>query len=108
VPAPGVNTLEPAPNDGYQVTTGTSVAAAHVSGVAALLMERAPALDPDGVLAILTLTARNASGRDDKLGWGLVDPARALEALEAKGAQAGKAAGQSESKGRSGSKLTTA
>src|SRR5262249_55642208 len=107
VAAPGVNILEPAPNDGYQVTTGTSVAAAHVSGVAALLMERAPALDPDGVLEILTLTARNASGRDDKLGWGLVDPARALEAPEAKVAEAGKAEGKSESKGRGAGKLTT-
>ena len=64
VAAPGVNILELAPSDAYQVTTGTSVAAAHVSGVAALLMERDPALDPDGVLEILTLTARNWSQRN--------------------------------------------
>jgi subtilisin family serine protease len=103
VAAPGVNILAPAPNDAYQVTTGTSIAAAHVSGVAALLMERAPALDPDGVLEILTLTARNAGGRDDKLGWGLIDPARALEELEAKVAQSGKG----ESKGKGDGKLST-
>jgi Subtilase family len=107
VAAPGVNILEPAPNDAYQVTTGTSVAAAHVSGVAALLMERAPTLDPDGVLEILTLTARNAGGRDDKLGWGLIDPARALEELEAKVAQAGKADGRDERKGKGDGKLST-
>src|SRR5262245_2823180 len=67
VAAPGVNILEPAPSDAYQVTTGTSVAAAHVSGVAALLMERDPALDPDGVLEILTLTARNWNQRETPL-----------------------------------------
>ena len=87
------------------MTTGTSVAAAHVSGVAALLMERDPALDPDGVLEILTLTARNWSKRDDQLGWGLVDPARALEALDAKVARAGKGDGASQSKGNG--KLST-
>ena len=31
VAAPGVEIIEPAPNASYQVTTGTSVAAAHVS-----------------------------------------------------------------------------
>ncbi len=89
VAAPGVNILEPAPNDTYQVTTGTSVAAAHVSGVAALLMERNPALDPVAVHEILTMSARNvgSTGRDDKFGWGLVDPSQALLDLDAKVAQ---------------------
>ena len=86
VAAPGVDILEPAPNNSYQVTTGTSVAAAHVSGVAALLLERNPALDPAAVHEILTLSAKKAgsTGRDDKLGWGLVDPAQALLDLDAK------------------------
>jgi subtilisin family serine protease len=38
VAAPGVMILERAPDATYQVTTGTSVAAAHASGVAALLL----------------------------------------------------------------------
>ncbi len=87
VAAPGVDILEPAPNGTYQVTTGTSVAAAHVSGVVALLLERNPALDPAGVHELLTLSAaRNAgsTGRDDKLGWGVVDPSQALLDLDAK------------------------
>ncbi len=42
VAAPGVQVLEPAPDAAYQITTGTSVAAAHVSGVAALLLARNP------------------------------------------------------------------
>jgi subtilisin family serine protease len=89
VAAPGVNILEPAPNAGYQLTTGTSVAAAHVSGVAALLLERNPSLDPTAVHEILTLSAKKAgaASRDDQLGWGLIDPAQALVDAEAKVAQ---------------------
>jgi subtilisin family serine protease len=89
VAAPGVNILEPAPNNGYQVTTGTSVAAAHVSGVAALLIGRNPALDPAAVHEILTASAKNpqADGRDDKYGWGVVDPAQALVDLDARVAE---------------------
>jgi hypothetical protein len=89
VAAPGVNILEPAPNATYQLTTGTSVAAAHVSGVAALLIERNPSLDPTAVHEILTLSAKKAGAatRDDQLGWGLIDPAKALVDAEAKVAQ---------------------
>jgi subtilisin family serine protease len=86
VAAPGVNIIEPAPNAGYQVTTGTSVAAAHVSGVAALMLERDPALDPAAVLEILTISAWNigSQGHDDKFGWGLIDPSRALQYVDLK------------------------
>jgi hypothetical protein len=82
--APGVNILEPAPN-GYQITTGTSVAAAHVSGVAALLLERNPKLDAAAVQNILQSTARDLGpkGRDDVYGYGLIDPYRALQAVDA-------------------------
>jgi len=38
VAAPGVEILAAAPDGKYQITSGTSVAAAHVSGVAALLL----------------------------------------------------------------------
>ena len=48
----------PALADTYQLTTGTSVAAAHVSGVAALLLERHPSIDAKTVLEVLTSTAR--------------------------------------------------
>jgi len=44
IAAPGVDILVPAPDGGYQITTGTSVAAAHISGVVALLKERNPQL----------------------------------------------------------------
>src|SRR6185295_2678193 len=84
VAAPGVNILEPAPNASYQVTTGTSVAAAHVSGVAALLIEKNPALKPEAVFELLTSSAKTLAGKGgrDQFGWGLVDPAKALLADE--------------------------
>ena len=76
----------PAPSDAYQVTTGTSVAAAHVSGVAALLVERHPSVDAATILEVLTASAKRlgAQGPDDRFGWGLVDPASALAELDAR------------------------
>lgn len=70
----------------YQLTTGTSVAAAHVSAVAALLLERHPQADAATILEVLTASATRlgASKRDDKIGWGLVDPLAALAELDAR------------------------
>jgi subtilisin family serine protease len=84
--APGVNVLEAAPRASYNFTTGTSVAAAHVSGVAALILERNPGIDATSLEDALYTTARDLGtpGRDPQFGWGLVDPYRALTALEAK------------------------
>ena len=58
IAAPGVEILVPAPDGGYQLTTGTSVAAAHVSGVVALMLERNPRLTPAEVRDILSATAK--------------------------------------------------
>jgi hypothetical protein len=84
--APGVNVLEAAPRATYNFTTGTSVAAAHVSGVAALILERNPGIDLATLENALFSTAKDlgAPGRDSMFGYGLVDPYRALNALEAK------------------------
>ncbi|HMA71483.1 MAG TPA: S8 family serine peptidase [Xanthobacteraceae bacterium] len=89
--APGVNVLEAAPRATYNFTTGTSVAAAHVSGAAALILERNPALDVATLEEVLFSTARDLGvpGRDSMFGYGLVDPYRALNALEAKVASGG-------------------
>jgi subtilisin family serine protease len=82
VAAPGVDILVPAPAAAYQFTTGTSVAAAEVSGVAALLIERNPSLTPNDVRAILMRTAKDLGpkGRDRDFGAGLVDAFRAVTA----------------------------
>src|SRR3989440_9812321 len=86
VAAPGVNVMVPAPAEAYQLTTGTSVAAAHVSGVAALLLERHPDADAATVLEVLTASATKlgTDKRDDHFGWGLIDPLAALGELDAR------------------------
>lgn len=80
VAAPGVDILAPAPDGAYQFTTGTSVAAAEVSGVAALLLERNPVLTPDEVKKILMGTARDLGpkGHDPGYGSGLVNALQAV------------------------------
>lgn len=80
VAAPGVNVFVAAPNGGYDFTSGTSIACAHVSGLAALLLERNPRLTPDAVAGVLMHTAHRlgAQVRDDAFGAGLVDAYEAV------------------------------
>jgi subtilisin family serine protease len=87
VAAPGVDILLPTTEGGYQVTSGTSFAAAHVSGVAALLLERKHDLDTDAVRKILIATARDLGpkGRDKSFGAGLADAYQALISPEVGG-----------------------
>jgi subtilisin family serine protease len=90
VAAPGVDVMVPAPSGAYQLTTGTSVAAAHVSGVVALLLEKHPEADAQLILEVLTASATRigTNKRDDKVGWGLIDPLAALSELDARLADA--------------------
>jgi subtilisin family serine protease len=80
--APGADIFLPAPDGKYQMTSGTSFSAAYVSGIAALMLERNPALKPNEVRAILTNTARDlgAPGRDDLFGAGEADAYAAVTA----------------------------
>jgi subtilisin family serine protease len=78
VSAPGVDILVPAPEGTYQMTTGTSVATAHISGIVALLLERNPALKPADIRKILAASAKRL-GPNNEFGAGLVDPVKALE-----------------------------
>jgi Subtilase family len=82
VAAPGVDILVPAPDAGYQLTTGTSVAAAEVSGVVALLIERNPRLTPKDVRRILMRTAKRLGprGSEREYGAGLVNALGAVTA----------------------------
>jgi hypothetical protein len=83
--APGVDILLPAPDDKYQVTSGTSFSAAFISGLAALILERNPGLKPQDVRAILTKTARDLGppGPDDQFGAGEADAFAAVSAVSA-------------------------
>jgi Subtilase family len=87
VAAPGVDVLVPAPEASYQLTTGTSVAAAEVSGVVALLLERNPRLTPKDVRRILTRTAKHLGprGSERDYGAGLVDALQAVTAARPAG-----------------------
>ena len=82
IAAPGVDILMAAPDQKYQVKSGTSFATAYISGLAALMIERNPAITPAEVRAVLTKTAHDlgAPGRDDLFGAGEADAFAAVSA----------------------------
>ncbi|MDT8304067.1 MAG: S8 family serine peptidase, partial [Sedimentisphaerales bacterium] len=66
---------------GYNFMEGTSMAAAHVSGVAALLIANGNATSPAEVRQALESTAedKGEAGWDMRYGWGIVDAFAALQ-----------------------------
>lgn len=86
IAAPGVDILLPSPGGAYQVSSGTSFAAAQISGIVALILERKPGLSPEAVRKILTSTARDLGrkGPDPEFGAGLADAYQALMALDSR------------------------
>jgi hypothetical protein len=80
VAAPGVDILVPVTGEGLDYMSGTSFAAAHISGIAALLMERNPRLGPEDVRSILLNAAHDLGkvGYDEDFGAGLADAYGAL------------------------------
>lgn len=86
IAAPAQDIIGAAPKSrypsGFAVGSGTSGAAAIVSGVLALIWSKYPALDAANVLNRLFSTARDkgTGGRDDAFGHGLIDPYAALTA----------------------------
>jgi subtilisin family serine protease len=85
VAAPGVDIFLPAPDEKYQMTSGTSFSAAYVSGLVGLMLERNPAMKPADVRAVLMKTARDlgSPGRDDLFGAGEADAFAAVSAVTA-------------------------
>jgi type VII secretion-associated serine protease mycosin len=83
VTAPGVNVTTAYPGtfpDAYDPDeSGTSFAAAYVSGVVALVRAAHPGLNPAQVVARIEATARGSTGPGT--GHGLVDPVRAVAAV---------------------------
>lgn len=81
--APGEKIKGPTPDGGIEFKDGTSMAAPHVSGAAAILMARHKELmgNPDKIKKILCSTATDL-GRDQYFqGCGLVDILRALQSV---------------------------
>ncbi|MEH0938167.1 type VII secretion-associated serine protease mycosin [Micromonospora psammae] len=85
VAAPGLDIIGPAPSGAGYLTEpqgGTSFAAAYVSGVAALLLSAEPDLTPEQVAHRITRTADNPpDGHNPEVGYGVVNPYRALTSL---------------------------
>jgi subtilisin family serine protease len=61
VVAPGVEILTTVPNDGYDLVSGSSLAAAHVSGIIALILEVKPKLSPEQIKALLLRNGKQQS-----------------------------------------------
>jgi subtilisin family serine protease len=78
--APGVDLWSTALGGGYEQMSGTSMAAPHVTGVAALVRAARPGLAVDELEAVLRASAVDLGdpGRDLQYGDGLVDAATAL------------------------------
>ncbi|GGT50293.1 type VII secretion-associated serine protease mycosin [Streptomyces purpureus] len=80
VAAPGVDVVSTVPGNGQCVDNGTSFSAPYVAGVAALLRAKYPKWKAHEVVAQIEQTAeRSINGHDNHVGWGVVDPVRALD-----------------------------
>ncbi|HTI19364.1 MAG TPA: type VII secretion-associated serine protease mycosin [Kutzneria sp.] len=93
-PGTGIITLDPGRSSGLanqetgsngpQPLQGTSFAAPYVAGLAALVREKFPNLDALQVMHRIEMTAQHPgtpSGRNNQVGYGLIDPVAALTAV---------------------------
>ena len=80
VAAPGVDILALALEHGHQIQSGTSLAAAHVSGLLALMLEHSPGVSIDTIVGGLEESATDLGipGRDNIFGYGRINAYKAL------------------------------
>jgi serine protease AprX len=78
--APGEEIMSTVPGDIFEFDTGTSMAAPHISGIVALLLEANPNLTPLQIKEILVTTAQKIKGTSDPnaSGAGLIDAEKAI------------------------------
>lgn len=77
VAAPGAEILTTVPREGYDFVSGSSLAAAHVSGIIALLLELKPELSPQQVKELL----QSNGGSKDAVPRHVLDACAILQAL---------------------------
>ncbi|MGV9316520.1 type VII secretion-associated serine protease mycosin [Streptomyces sp. NPDC003691] len=105
VAAPGVDMITTVPLGGHCADNGTSFSAPYVAAVAALVKAKHPDWTPRQIVAQIQQTAeRSTPGHDRLVGWGVVDPVRALtedeRPIEQPVAQEGLAKGEAPSPAR--------
>ncbi|MFJ2091905.1 type VII secretion-associated serine protease mycosin [Streptomyces sp. NPDC087901] len=84
VAAPGVDIVSTVPGNGQCTDNGTSFSAPYVTGVVALMRAKYPDWTAAQIIARIEQTAeRSVNGRDAFIGWGVVDPVRALSGDDA-------------------------
>ncbi|KAA6219962.1 type VII secretion-associated serine protease mycosin [Streptomyces filamentosus] len=79
VAAPGVDMVSTVPGGGHCADNGTSFSAPYVAGLAALVKAKHGDWTQEQIVAQIQQTAeRSVAGHDRLVGWGVVDPVRAL------------------------------
>ncbi|MEU9854331.1 type VII secretion-associated serine protease mycosin [Streptomyces sp. NPDC047974] len=79
VAAPGVDMVSTVPLGGHCADNGTSFSAPYVAGLAALIKSEHDDWTQEQIVAQIQQTAeRSVAGHDRLVGWGVVDPVRAL------------------------------
>ncbi|MFB7422900.1 type VII secretion-associated serine protease mycosin [Streptomyces hydrogenans] len=79
IAAPGVDMVSTVPGGGHCADNGTSFSAPYVAGLAALIKAKHGTWTQEQIVAQIQQTAeRSVAGHDRLVGWGVVDPVRAL------------------------------
>ncbi len=83
IAAPGVDIVTAAPDASYSTASGTSLAAAQVSGIAALMLEKNPKLTSKDIRDALSKSARQPPRLiAEDMGAGIADAAEAVAAVK--------------------------